>query len=92
MVGGSQLEEVSEFTYLGSIIDDKGGTGADIKTRIGRGGHEKGEISAGGKLQGMPRIGISGSLLFVAYTLRKGEKGIDDDDDRCGDRDDRSNR
>ena len=27
----------------------------------------------------MPRIGISGSLLFVAYTLRKGEKGIDDD-------------
>ena len=29
----------------------------------------------------MPRIWISGSLLFVAYTLRKGEKGIDDDDD-----------
>ena len=27
----------------------------------------------------MPRIGISGSLLFVAYTRRKGEKGIDDD-------------
>ncbi|KAK3798924.1 hypothetical protein RRG08_035553 [Elysia crispata] len=36
MVGGSQLEEVSEFTYLGSIIDDKGGTGEDIKTRIGQ--------------------------------------------------------
>ena len=36
MVGGSQLEEVSEFTYLGSIIDDNGGTGADIKTRIGK--------------------------------------------------------
>ncbi|KAK3773949.1 hypothetical protein RRG08_066156 [Elysia crispata] len=34
MVGGSQSEEVSEFTYLGSIIDGKGGTGADIKTRI----------------------------------------------------------
>ena len=27
--GGSQLEDVSEFTYLGSIIDGKGGTGAD---------------------------------------------------------------
>ena len=36
----------------------------------------------------MPRIGISGSLLFVAYTLRKGEKGIDDDDDDDHDDDD----
>ena len=30
----------------------------------------------------MPRTGISGSLLFVAYTLRRGEKGIDDDEIR----------
>ena len=36
MVGNNQLEVVSEFTYLGSIVDDKGGTGADIKARIGK--------------------------------------------------------
>ena len=36
MVGNNQLEVVSEFTYLGSIVDGKGGTGADIKARIGK--------------------------------------------------------
>ena len=32
----SSKEEVTEFTYLGSIIDGKGGTEADIKARIGK--------------------------------------------------------
>ncbi len=28
--------EVESFTYLGSIVDDKGGTYADVKTRISK--------------------------------------------------------
>ena len=35
-LGNTSLEEVEEFTYLGSIIDKKGGTEADIKARIGK--------------------------------------------------------
>ena len=35
-LGNTPLEEVDEFTYLGSIIDKKGGTEADIKARIGK--------------------------------------------------------
>ena len=30
------LEEVEAFTYLGSVIDKKGGTDADVKARIGK--------------------------------------------------------
>ena len=30
------LGEVDSFTYLGSIVDKKGGTEADIKARIGK--------------------------------------------------------
>ena len=33
---GSDLEEVEEFTYLGSKIDRLGGTDADVKARIGK--------------------------------------------------------
>ncbi|KAK4471060.1 hypothetical protein MN116_000571 [Schistosoma mekongi] len=33
---GETLEEVDTFTYLGSIIDEKGGSDADVKTRIGK--------------------------------------------------------
>ena len=33
---GRNLEEVEAFTYLGSIIDTKGGTDADVKARIGK--------------------------------------------------------
>ena len=35
-VGGKPLEEVAEFTYLGSKVDETGGTAADIKARIGK--------------------------------------------------------
>ena len=35
-VNGKALQEVDSFTYLGSIIDKKGGTEADVKTRIGK--------------------------------------------------------
>jgi hypothetical protein len=31
---GENLEEVEEFTYLGSIVDKEGGTDADVKARI----------------------------------------------------------
>jgi len=31
MLGGSELEEVGTFTYLGSIVNNHGGTGADVK-------------------------------------------------------------
>lgn len=32
----SKLEEVQSFTYLGSIVDQQGGTDADVKARIGK--------------------------------------------------------
>ena len=35
-IESTPLEEVEEFTYLGSIIDKKEGTEADIKARIGK--------------------------------------------------------
>ena len=33
---GEALEQVDNFTYLGSIMDKQGGTGADVKVRIGK--------------------------------------------------------
>ncbi|VDO90563.1 unnamed protein product [Schistosoma margrebowiei] len=35
-VDGETLEDVESFTYLRSIIDEQGGSDADIKTRIGK--------------------------------------------------------
>ena len=35
-VDGNALEDVETFCYLGSIIDREGGTGAEIKSRIGK--------------------------------------------------------
>ena len=35
-LGETALEDVEKFTYLGSIVDVKGGTDADIKARIGK--------------------------------------------------------
>ena len=35
-LGDNNLEEVETFTYLGSIINQQGGTDADVKTRIGK--------------------------------------------------------
>jgi hypothetical protein len=32
----TNLEEVEEFTYLGSIVNIEGGTGADVKNRINK--------------------------------------------------------
>ncbi|VDP40479.1 unnamed protein product [Schistosoma margrebowiei] len=34
-IGGENLEDVKTFTYLGSIIDDHGGSDTDVKARIG---------------------------------------------------------
>lgn len=36
LLAGTPLEEVESFTYLGSIIDKKGGTDADVRARIGK--------------------------------------------------------
>ncbi|VDO59760.1 unnamed protein product [Schistosoma curassoni] len=33
---GQDLEDVKFFTYLGSIIDEYGGSDADVKARIGK--------------------------------------------------------
>ncbi|VDO52926.1 unnamed protein product [Schistosoma margrebowiei] len=33
---GETLEDVEFFTYLGSIIDEQGGSDADVKARIGK--------------------------------------------------------
>ena len=35
-LGDNNLEEVKTFTYLGSVINQQGGTDADVKTRIGK--------------------------------------------------------
>ena len=36
MLDGGALEEVDEFTYLGSIVNKRGGTDADVRVRIGK--------------------------------------------------------
>ena len=36
MVDDKPLDVVDNFTYLGSMVDDKGGTTADIKARLGK--------------------------------------------------------
>jgi hypothetical protein len=36
LVENRPLDVVDNFTYLGSVVDDKGGTAADIKARIGK--------------------------------------------------------
>ena len=33
---GNALEEVETFTYLGSVINKRGGTDADVRARIGK--------------------------------------------------------
>ena len=35
-LGDNNLEEVKTFTYLGSVMNQQGGTDADVKTRIGK--------------------------------------------------------
>ncbi|CAH8567532.1 unnamed protein product [Schistosoma intercalatum] len=35
-IDGEDLEDVKPFTYLGSIIDEQGGSDADVKARIGK--------------------------------------------------------
>ncbi|VDP29476.1 unnamed protein product [Schistosoma margrebowiei] len=35
-IDGKDLEDVKTFTYLGSIIDEHGGSDADVKARIGK--------------------------------------------------------
>ena len=35
-VAGGRIEEVDEFTYLGSIVSKKGCTDEDIQARIGK--------------------------------------------------------
>jgi hypothetical protein len=35
-IEGQEIEEMGHFTYLGSIVDQQGGTEADIKGRIGK--------------------------------------------------------
>ncbi|VDP44288.1 unnamed protein product [Schistosoma curassoni] len=35
-IDGEDLEDVKTFTYLGRIIDEQGGSDADVKTRIGK--------------------------------------------------------
>ena len=36
MLGENVLEEVETFTYLGSIVNNHGGTDVDVKARIGK--------------------------------------------------------
>ena len=36
---GKDIEEEKKFTYLGSVVTDKGGTDEDVKNRIGKARH-----------------------------------------------------
>ena len=36
VLGENVLEEVENFTYLGSIVNNLGGTDSDVKARIGK--------------------------------------------------------
>jgi len=36
LIAGKRMEEVDEFTYLGSIVRKKGGSDKDIQARIGK--------------------------------------------------------
>ena len=36
---GKDIEEDNKFTYLGSVVTDKGGTDEDVKNRIGKARH-----------------------------------------------------
>lgn len=40
MLEGEALEEVDEFTYLGSLINKQEGTDAGVRARIGKAGHK----------------------------------------------------
>ena len=35
-VGGEPIEEVESFVYLGSVIDQQGGTDRDVTARVGK--------------------------------------------------------
>ena len=35
-VGGEPIREVESFVYLGSMVDQQGGTDRDVKARIGK--------------------------------------------------------
>ncbi|VDO60724.1 unnamed protein product [Schistosoma margrebowiei] len=35
-IGGEDLEDIKTFTYLGGIIDEHGGSDADVKAQIGK--------------------------------------------------------
>ncbi|VDP08801.1 unnamed protein product [Schistosoma curassoni] len=35
-INGEDLDDVKTFTYLGSIIDEHGGSDADVKARTGK--------------------------------------------------------
>ena len=39
MLEGKAVEDVAQFTYLGSVVSRTGGTEEDIKARIGKARH-----------------------------------------------------
>ena len=36
LLGGEAVEDVSQFTYIGSVVSKTGGTEEDIQARIGK--------------------------------------------------------
>ncbi|VDP47240.1 unnamed protein product [Schistosoma curassoni] len=76
-IDGEDLEDVKTFTYLGSIIDEHGGSDADVKERIGdeeditlRNGdiHEKNEHKLNRtRKEGTEQSGLFGECWCAAY-------------------------
>ncbi|VDO84752.1 unnamed protein product, partial [Schistosoma curassoni] len=79
-IDGEDLEDVKTFTYLGSIIDEHGGSDADVKARIGKAravylqlkyiGNSK-QLSTNTKVRIFNTKVQDGSTVFINNCLRK---------------------
>ncbi|VDP38135.1 unnamed protein product [Schistosoma curassoni] len=79
-IDGEDLEDVKIFTYLGSIIDEQGGSDADVKARIVGGSQQEtldpGFVLLGTRQQGVPvilrKLVLPGGfdLMSSSFTVR----------------------
>ncbi|VDP80647.1 unnamed protein product [Schistosoma mattheei] len=82
-IDGEDVEDVKTFTYVGSIIDEHGGSDADVKARIGKARAaylQLKNISNLKQLSTNTKVGIFNTnvktiLLYVAETWRT-TKGV----------------
>lgn len=72
-ISGKDLEDVESFVYLGSIVDNEGGTDRDIMARIGKGNsHTLGDIRCSNVW--MVNSNVESLLLYGSDTWRATKK------------------